>query len=190
MGGCCTAANTKEKGDRKSKSADQPINKAKNDLKVSRDGKNPQGISKYNQGKKETPDQGNEGRPMMSNRSNKSAQGSQKRGHQRSSSLKKGGDTNEAQPTDQKDKSEIPPISQLKKKTIPTFDISPKIVRQFRIYNVQSHSPIQVPYSKHQEWQQVLNLYQQKLNMASFQTNLGNGSFRNRKSIEIENHLA
>ena len=110
-------------------------------MKVSREGR-ATSISKYDKTKKESTNLGNEGRPMLSNRSNKSLTGSLKKGHQRTGSNKKGGDTTEAQPSDLKPQADIPPLAQLKKKTIPTFDISPKIVRQFRIYNVQSVSPI------------------------------------------------
>ena len=83
-------------------------------------------------------------------------------------------------------KIEANPLPSPKKKKAPeTYDISPKIFRQFRIYNISSSQPVQQPYSKDTEWQQILQLYVQKLNMPS--VNLG--SLKNKKQIEIESHL-
>jgi hypothetical protein len=45
-------------------------------------------------------------------------------------------DTTDAAATDLKAQMEAEAFRNMKKKTIPTFDISPKIVRQFRIYNI------------------------------------------------------
>jgi hypothetical protein len=73
-----------------------------------------------------------------------------------------------------------------------TFDISPRIVRQFRIYNISSKTPVHAPYSRETEWQQVLQLYAQKLNMSSFSSNIGGlnpASLKNKKQAEIQNHL-
>ena len=44
-----------------------------------------------------------------------------------------------------------PPIPT--KKLPQTYDISPKILRQFRIYNISSTQPVVLPYSRDTEWQ-------------------------------------
>jgi len=46
-----------------------------------------------------------------------------------------------------------------KKKVKQTFDLSPKIIRQIRIYNISSEIPARPPYSGESEWQQILQLY-------------------------------
>ena len=50
-----------------------------------------------------------------------------------------------------------PPVPS--KKLPQTYDISPKILRQFRIYNISSTQPVVLPLSRDTEWQQILQLY-------------------------------
>lgn len=47
-------------------------------------------------------------------------------------------------------------------------DLSPKVRRQFKIYSITGRPPVQSPCSRDTEWQQVLQLFSQRLNMASF----------------------
>lgn len=73
-----------------------------------------------------------------------------------------------------------------------TVDLSPKVRRHFKIYRITRTPPVQSPCSRETEWQQVLQLFSQRLNMASFQANLGNlnpASVKNKKQGEIQNQL-
>ena len=73
-----------------------------------------------------------------------------------------------------------------------SVDFSPKVRRHFKIYSITSRPPVQSPCSRDTEWQQVLQLYAQRLNMSSFQANLGNlnpASIKNKKQAEIQSQL-
>ena len=77
-------------------------------------------------------------------------------------------------------------------KPVLCVDLSPKVRRQFKIYSITGRPPVQSPCSRETEWQQVLQLFSQRLNMASFQTNFGSlnpASIKNKKQGEIQNQL-
>ena len=64
--------------------------------------------------------------------------------------------------------------------------------RHFKIYRITKNQPVQSPCSRDTEWQQVLQLFSQRLNMASFQANLGSlnpSSVKNKKQGEIQSQL-
>lgn len=64
--------------------------------------------------------------------------------------------------------------------------------RHYRVYNISGKPPVQGPCSRDNEWQQVLQLYGQRLNMSSFHANLGSPNpalIKNKKQAEIQSQL-
>ena len=88
------------------------------------------------------------------------------------------------------EKSGKPVVSHLQKQK--GLNLQPGIIRQFRIYNISSKSPVSLPYSKETQWQQILKQYEQSLHMSSFQQNIGGQnlkSLQNKRPVELMNHL-